>query len=238
MEKKTNIMFRLFLIIFLIFSQLSFSSEKDNSDPFESFNRKTHAFNMTLDDWVIRPIAETYDFIIPDFVQIGFSNLFDNLGTPVSAANNLMQLKPLGFVSESSRFVLNSTLGIFGLFDVASEFGIPERNEDFGQSLGSLGIESGAYVVIPFFGPSSIRDGISLVPNYYLRPDLIRLEDSKSDLALNGLSLVNLRAGLLGISDLSGNDQYSFYRDAYLQRREYEIRDGELEESLFDDDFD
>ena len=231
-------MFRLFLIIFLIFSQLSISSEKDNSDPFESFNRKTHAFNMTLDDWVIRPIAETYDFIIPDFVQIGFSNLFDNLGTPVSAANNLMQLKPLGFVSESSRFVLNSTLGIFGLFDVASEFGIPERNEDFGQSLGSLGIESGAYVVIPFFGPSSIRDGISLAPNYYLRPDLIRLEDSKSDLALNGLSLVNLRAGLLGISDLSGNDQYSFYRDAYLQRREYEIRDGELEESLFDDDFD
>ena len=231
-------MFRLFLIIFLIFSQLSFSSEKDNSDPFESFNRKTHAFNMTLDDWVIRPIAETYDFIIPDFVQIGFSNLFDNLGNTVSAANNLMQLKPLGFVSESSRFVLNSTLGIFGLFDVASEFGIPERNEDFGQSLGSLGIESGAYVVIPFFGPSSIRDGISLAPNYYLRPDLIRLEDSKSDLALNGLSLVNLRAGLLGISDLSGNDQYSFYRDAYLQRREYEIRDGELEESLFDDDFD
>ena len=231
-------MFRLFLIIFLIFSQLSFSSEKDNSDPFESFNRKTHAFNMTLDDWVIRPIAETYDFIIPDFVQIGFSNLFDNLGTPVSAANNLMQLKPLGFVSESSRFVLNSTMGIFGLFDVASEFGISERNEDFGQSLGSLGIESGAYVVIPFFGPSSIRDGISLAPNYYLRPDLIRLEDSKSDLALNGLSLVNLRAGLLGISDLSGNDQYSFYRDAYLQRREYEIRDGELEESLFDDDFD
>ena len=231
-------MFRLFLIIFLIFSQLSFSSEKDNSDPFESFNRKTHAFNMTLDDWVIRPIAETYDFIIPDFVQIGFSNLFYNLGTPVSAANNLMQLKPLGFVSESSRFVLNSTMGIFGLFDVASEFGIPERNEDFGQSLGSLGIESGAYVVIPFFGPSSIRDGISLAPNYYLRPDLIRLEDSKSDLALNGLSLVNLRAGLLGISDLSGNDQYSFYRDAYLQRREYEIRDGELEESLFDDDFD
>ena len=231
-------MFRLSLIIFLIFSQLSFSSEKDNSDPFESFNRKTHAFNMTLDDWVIRPIAETYDFIIPDFVQIGFSNLFDNLGTPVSAANNLMQLKPLGFVSESSRFILNSTMGIFGLFDVASEFGIQERNEDFGQSLGSLGIESGAYVVIPFFGPSSIRDGISLAPNYYLRPDLIRLEDSKSDLALNGLSLVNLRAGLLGISDLSGNDQYSFYRDAYLQRREYEIRDGELEESLFDDDFD
>ena len=231
-------MFRLFLIIFLIFSQLSFSSEKDNSDPFESFNRKTHAFNMTLDDWGIRPIAETYDFIIPDFVQIGFSNLFDNLGTPVSAANNLMQLKPLGFVSESSRFILNSTMGIFGLFDVASEFGIPERNEDFGQSLGSLGIESGAYVGIPFFGPSSIRDGISLAPNYYLRPDLIRLEDSKSDLALNGLSLVNLRAGLLGISDLSGNDQYSFYRDAYLQRREYEIRDGELEESLFDDDFD
>lgn len=231
-------MFRLSLIIFLILSQLSFSSEKDNTDPFESFNRKTHAFNMTLDDWVIRPIAETYDFIIPDFVQIGFSNLFDNLGTPVSAANNLMQLKPLGFVSESSRFILNSTMGIFGLFDVASEFGIPERNEDFGQSLGSLGIESGAYVVIPFFGPSSIRDGISLAPNYYLRPDLIRLEDSKSDLALNGLSLVNLRAGLLGISDLSGNDQYSFYRDAYLQRREYEIRDGELEESLFDDDFD
>ena len=231
-------MFRLSLIIFLIFSQLSFSSEKDNSDPFESFNRKTHAFNMTLDDWVIRPIAETYDFIIPDFVQIGFSNLFDNLGTPVSAANNLMQLKPLGFVSESSRFVLNSTLGIFGLFDVASEFGIPERNEDFCHSLGSLGIESGSYVVFPFFGASSIRDGISLAPNYYLRPDLIRLEDSKSDLALNGLSLVNLRAGLLGISDLSGNDQYSFYRDAYLQRREYEIRDGELEESLFDDDFD
>ena len=168
-------MFRLFLIIFLIFSQLSFSIEKENSDPLEGLNRKTHAFNMTLDDWVIRPIAETYDFIIPDFVQIGFSNLFDNLGTPVSAANNLIQLKPLGFISETSRFILNSTLGIFGLFDVASGFGIKERNEDFGQSLGILGIESGAYLVIPLFGPSSIRDGIGLAPNYYLRPDLVRL---------------------------------------------------------------
>ena len=231
-------MFRLFLIIFLIFSQFSLSSEKENSDPLEGFNRKTHAFNMTLDDWVIRPIAETYDFIIPDFVQIGFSNLFDNLGTPVSAANNLIQLKPLGFISETSRFILNSTLGIFGLFDVASGFGIKERNEDFGQSLGVLGIESGAYLVIPLFGPSSIRDGIGLAPDYYLRPDLVRLEDNKSDLALNGLSLVNLRAGLLSISDLSGNDQYSFYRDAYLQRREYEINDGKIDESLFDDDFD
>ena len=153
-------------------------------------------------------------------------------------SNNLIQFKPVGFITETSRFILNSTFGIFGLFDVASRLGIKERNEDFGQSLGHWGFASGPYLVIPFFGPSSARDGFSLAPDYYLRPDLVRFEDNKSDLALNGLSVVNLRAGLLSISDLSGNDQYSFYRDAYLQRREYEINDGKIDNSLFDDEFD
>jgi phospholipid-binding lipoprotein MlaA len=230
---------RLFLILLLFSTNLTFSnSEEVNNDPWENLNRKTHNFNMTLDDYVIRPIAETYDFIIPEFVQTGFSNVFDNLGAPVSAANNLIQFKPVGFVTETSRFILNSTFGIFGLFDVASRLGIKERNEDFGQSLGHWGFASGPYLVIPFFGPSSTRDGFSLAPDYYLRPDLVRFEDNKSDLALNGLSVVNLRAGLLSISDLSGNDQYSFYRDAYLQRREYEINDGKIDDSLFDDEFD
>ena len=230
---------RLFLILSLFSSNLTFSnSEEVNNDPWENLNRKTHNFNMTLDDYVIRPIAETYDFIIPEFVQTGFSNVFDNLGAPVSAANNLIQFKPVGFITETSRFILNSTFGIFGLFDVASRLGIKERNEDFGQSLGHWGFASGPYLVIPFFGPSSARDGFSLAPDYYLRPDLVRFEDNKSDLALNGLSVVNLRAGLLSISDLSGNDQYSFYRDAYLQRREYEINDGKIDDSLFDDEFD
>ena len=230
---------RLFLILLLFSYNLTFSnSEEVNNDPWENLNRKTHNFNMTLDDYVIRPIAETYDFIIPEFVQTGFSNVFDNLGAPVSAANNLIQFKPVGFITETSRFILNSTFGIFGLFDVASRLGIKERNEDFGQSLGHWGFASGPYLVIPFFGPSSARDGFSLAPDYYLRPDLVRFEDNKSDLALNGLSVVNLRAGLLSISDLSGNDQYSFYRDAYLQRREYEINDGKIDDSLFDDEFD
>lgn len=230
---------RLFLILLLLSTNLTFSnSEEVNNDPWENLNRKTHNFNMTLDDYVIRPIAETYDFIIPEFVQTGFSNVFDNLGAPVSAANNLIQFKPVGFITETSRFILNSTFGIFGLFDVASRLGIKERNEDFGQSLGHWGFASGPYLVIPFFGPSSARDGFSLAPDYYLRPDLVRFEDNKSDLALNGLSVVNLRAGLLSISDLSGNDQYSFYRDAYLQRREYEINDGKIDDSLFDDEFD
>ena len=230
---------RLFLILLLLSTNLTFSnSEEVNNDPWENLNRKTHNFNMTLDGYVIRPIAETYDFIIPELVQTGFSNVFDNLGTPVSAANNLIQFKPVGFITETSRFILNSTFGIFGLFDVASRLGIKERNEDFGQSLGHWGFASGPYLVIPFFGPSSTRDGFSLAPDYYLRPDLVRFEDNKSDLALNGLSVVNLRAGLLSISDLSGNDQYSFYRDAYLQRREYEINDGKIDDSFFDDEFD
>ena len=230
---------RLFLILLLFSTNLTFSnSEEANNDPWENLNRNTHNFNMTLDDYVIRPIAETYDFIIPEFVQTGFSNVFDNLGAPVSAANNLIQFKPVGFITETSRFILNSTFGIFGLFDVASRLGIKERNEDFGQSLGHWGFASGPYLVIPFFGPSSVRDGFSLAPDYYLRPDLVRFEDNKSDLALNGLSVINLRAGLLSISDLSGNDQYSFYRDAYLQRREYEINDGKIDDSLFDDEFD
>ena len=230
---------RLFLILLLFSNNLIFSnSDENNSDPWENLNRKKNNFNMTLDDYVIRPLAETYDFIIPEFVQTGFSNVFDNLGTPVSAANNFIQFKPVGFITETSRFILNSTFGIFGLFDVASRLGIKERNEDFGQSLGNWGFASGPYLVIPFFGPSSARDGFSLAPDYYLRPDLVRFEDNKSDLALNGLSVVNLRAGLLSISDLSGNDQYSFYRDAYLQRREYEINDGKIDDSLFDDEFD
>ena len=127
-------------------------------------------------------------------------------------------------------------MGIYGLFDVASQFGIKPDREDMGQTLGYWGVSSGPYMVVPFYGPTTVRDFSSIAPEIYISPRIP--DDISARLAAASLNVINIRSSLLNVSDLRGNDQYSFYRDAYLQRREYEISDGKLDESLFEDDFD
>ncbi|SEG47012.1 phospholipid-binding lipoprotein MlaA [Oceanospirillum linum] len=220
----------------------------DDRDPWEGWNRNVHAFNEVMDTYVARPVAIGYRFISPRFVRTGISNFFSNLGEVPTVVNDLLQAKPGDALRSSGRFVINSTVGVFGLIDVASWLDIEEHSEDLGQTLAVWGVGSGPYVVIPFLGPSTLRDSLSIYPNYQL--SLIRYaplteEETYGVLALD---LVHRRESLLNKESLISGDKYVFYRDAYLQSRNYEIKDGEVEDSFdagfddfdstdFDDDF-
>jgi phospholipid-binding lipoprotein MlaA len=235
----SRIRFYLFYIILCSFFFSCATTEiknPDPTDPWESSNRSVHEFNNSLDQWFLKPAAKTYNFVTPDFIQIGITNVFSNIGSIGSAINNLLQGKLLGFSSELSRVAINSTIGIYGVFDVASSMGINAKSEDMGQTLGYWGVGSGPYLVVPFYGPTTVRDFSSIIPELYITPSVP--DDTSARLAAASLNVVNIRSSLLSVTDLSGNDQYSFYRDAYLQRREYVISDGKLDESLFEDDFD
>lgn len=198
-------------------------------DPLEPMNRSISRFNDVLDDNVIKPVATGYKDNVPDLVQTGVRNVFNNLSDIWSTVNNGLQLKGRDTVESLARVVVNTTVGIYGLFDVASHLNLERHPEDFGQTLGYWGMPSGPYVVLPLFGPSSVRDGVSTVgvdmPN-----DLVRqIDHTPTRNVTTGLRLVNKRASLLKASDMlegASIDKYAFTRDAYLQYRRNQIYDG------------
>ncbi len=200
-------------------------------DPFESINRAVFTFNENADEYVIKPAAEAYRFVLPDFVRTGVTNFFSNIGDVFVAANNLLQGKPADAASDFGRFLVNSTIGILGLFDVATDAGLEKNREDFGQTLGVWGVPSGPYVVLPFFGPSSVRDTAGFVVD--LKADFILNSNhlnSDQKLGSTVLRVVNYRANLLDASQLLDDaafDKYSFLRDSYLQRRRSQVYDGD-----------
>ena len=205
-------------------------------DPFERYNRAMHAFNEDFDRAIFQPVARGYEKVVPRPVNNGISNFFSNLGDVWVMINNFLQGKPRNGLSDMSRVVWNTTLGIGGIFDVASHMDLPKHNEDFGQTLGVWGVNSGPYLVLPFLGPSTIRDGAGLAVEWQYDP-LAELTDSETYLYLKLLHAVDTRASLLSttrIIDSAALDSYSFMRDAYLQRREYLIHDGNPPQEEFD----
>lgn len=200
----------------------------NNKDPMEGFNRAVFAFNEGLDAAVIRPAAKGYEFITPGFVRTGVGNFFDNIADVVIAVNNLLQGKVVEAASDAGRFLVNSTVGILGLLDVATEWGLEKHNEDFGQTFGRWGMDTGAYVVLPLFGPRNIRDGVGLAFDVYADP-LVYIDDVRVRNSLAALLLVNNRTALLPadkIIDEAALDKYSYLRDAYMQRRRNLVFDG------------
>ena len=200
----------------------------NGKDPIEGFNRAVFAFNEGLDSVVIRPVAKGYEFVTPDFVRTGVGNFFGNIADALIAVNNLLQGKGIEAASDAGRFFVNSTVGILGLFDVATEWGMEKHEEDFGQTFGRWGMDTGAYVVLPLFGPRNVRDGVGLVFDMAADP-VGHVSDPSSRNALTVLRLVNDRAGLLPadkIIDEAALDKYSYLRDAYLQRRRNLVFDG------------
>ncbi|WP_421851681.1 MlaA family lipoprotein [Marinomonas sp.] len=196
-------------------------------DPWEGFNRSMFIFNDAVDGAVLKPVAQGYKAITPNPVQKGVSNFFSNLGEIGNIANNLLQGKWDETASSTFRFLINSTAGWFGIFDVASEMGLKQYDEDFGQTLGYWGVSSGPYLVLPFFGPSTVRDGSGLVVDYtYLDDKEILDPNSDERLGLLGLDVIETRARLLSAESLIIGDKYSFIRDVYLQSRAYEVYDG------------
>lgn len=193
-------------------------------DPWEPFNRKVHTFNNAVDRGVARPLATAYAHVVPRFARTGISNFFSNLRAPVTITNQLLQGRGADAWDSLGRFLMNSTLGIGGLFDPASKAMVPRRNEDFGQTLGAWGWRRSRYVELPFFGPRTVRDVFGLAGDIPLSP-IRRVEEDKIRIGLQGLQLVDTRAQLLAIDDLRDTavDEYALVRDAWMQRRNYQI---------------
>ena len=212
------------------------------ADPWEGFNRAMFAFNETLDKYFLKPVAQGYDYITPAPVRTGIGNFFNNIGEIPTVANDLLQGKFKQAGMDSTRFLVNTTVGIAGLMDIGSRIGLDRHDEDFGQTLGYWGMGSGPYLMLPLLGPSTIRDSAGLVPDYFISP-YNNIEDDSVRYGLRGLQIVDIRASLLEAEKLIAGDRYSFFREAYLQRREFLVRDGAMpddfgaDDELFDDDF-
>jgi phospholipid-binding lipoprotein MlaA len=197
-------------------------------DPFEPVNRGIYQFNEGVDKAVLKPVAQAYRTVLPQFVRSSVSNFFSNINDVVVGLNNLLQGKFTSAYSDLGRIAINTTLGLGGLFDIASEAGIEKHDEDFGQTLGYWGLQDGPFLMLPLFGPSTVRDGVGRLVDYkgdlvgYVYPYYVRN-------ILWGTRLVNRRSELLDASTVlqtAALDPYEFIRDAYLQRRRNLIYDG------------
>ncbi len=210
----------------------------DPRDPFERFNRGAFAFNDGLDRSVIRPLARGYKTVTPQPVQTGVTNFFANASYPITLVNDVLQGKFKAALSDTGRFLLNTTFGIGGLLDPATQSGLDLNDEDFGQTLGKWGVPPGAYVVLPFLGPYTIRDGIGDLADNVAEPRSY-IDDTTTRWGLWAFDKFETRVRLLeadALLDRAG-DSYAFVRSAYLQRREYLVRDGDVPMDNLEDDF-
>lgn len=212
-----------------LLSATAMASEED--DPWESFNRPIFVFNDTLDTYALKPLAQGYQYVTPDPVEDGVSNVFDNLGDVKNLANDLLQGKFEEAGVDTARVLFNSTIGLLGIFDVASKMDLKRSDEDFGQTLGSWGVGSGPYLMLPFFGPSTVRDAFGKVPDNYVEPYRY-VSDVPARNTGYGLNVVQTRAGLLSSEKLITGDKYTFIRNAYLQSREFAVQDGQVEDDF------
>jgi phospholipid-binding lipoprotein MlaA len=203
-------------------SSVNTANNSFNPDPFEKFNRKVYAFNTVVDKAIIRPIAKTYDFVMPSPVKKGVSNFFSNLDEVPTIANDLLQANFSQMCIDTGRFVINSTIGIGGLFDLAARMDLEKNHDDFGITLAKWGARKSPYLVLPILGPSTIRDTVSLPVNAEMSV-ITHIDDNDTRLALQGTQLISTRAQLLQGDQVIDEafDPYVLVRDAYLQRRHY-----------------
>ncbi len=208
----------------------------ETSDPLEGMNRRIQSFNDGADRWVLKPVAKGYNAVTPRFIRRCIGNFFVNITYPIVVVNQFLQGKWREGATDTARFVMNSTVGVAGLFDPATNVGIKLHDEDFGQTFARWGIGSGPYLVIPFLGPSTIRDGIGSAAGYVANPTHYVIDDETTVYALTALNAIQVRAGLISAEQLISGDRYLFFRDAYLQRREYLIKDGQVKDEFMDDE--
>lgn len=204
-------------------------------DPWEGMNRKVFAFNEFVDKYLFKPIAKSYDWLTPAPIDNGISNVFDNLQDVGIFLNNALQGKFEHAFGDAGRVLVNSTVGVAGIFDVATGFGLEKHEEDFGQTFAVWQVGSGPYLVLPFLGPSTVRDAVGRIPDAYALPQRY-LDHVPTRNSVYGVDLVDTRADLLEHEKLIQGDKYSFVRDAYLQRRAFLISDGEVEDDFTADD--
>lgn len=204
-----------------------------NPDPWEPVNRVIFRFNDTVDTYTLKPIAKTYDRFMPQPLNDGISNVFSNLGEPRNLVNNTLQGKFEDAGVDMARFLLNTTIGLVGVFDVATRMGLQRNDEDLGQTLGAWGVPSGPYVVLPLLGPNTVRDGSARIPeamgNYSYSGQVDHVPTRNTAM---GTDLVDTRAALLAQEKMIRGDRYRFVRNAFLQNREFKVQDGNVEDSF------
>ncbi len=220
-------------LILLVAVLLSgYSLAEDVSDPWENWNRKVFAFNEVLDRALLKPVAKGYQWVTPDPVEKGIGNMFSNFGEVLNIVNDLLQGKLAQAGNDSGRLLINSTIGVAGFFEVAEKMGLPKSDgEDFDQTLAVWGVPSGNYLMLPFLGPTTVRGA----PSRY--GDIIGSPSSYVDHvptrnSLYGTFLISTRASLLDREGFISGDKYLFIRDVFLQRREYLINDGQVEDDF------
>ena len=223
---------------FLLILLLSFPIfGEEINDPFEDLNRDIFIFNEKLDEKLLKPAALTYRKVTPQFARTGVTNFFNNLEEIDTTINQILQGEIKYAFNDAGRFVINSTIGLFGLIDVASKMGLEKHEEDFGQTLGVWGFDSGPYIMIPFLGPSNPRDLLSRPISSFLS-GTFAMEDNDVKITLVGIDALETRERLLDAETLIIGDKYIFVKDAYIQSREYEINNGSTEDDEFLDDMD
>ncbi len=204
------------------------ATSANQKDPIEGFNRAMFSINDSLDSAAIKPVAKAYDSSLPSPIKRGISNFFNNIEDAMVGVNNILQGKPAEGVSDLGRVLVNSTMGILGFIDVASEMGLEKHDEDFGQTMGRWGVGNGPYVVLPLFGPKTTRDAIGFAADSRFDP-VGNIDHIPTRNSLTALRIVQARAELLSadkVVDEAALDKYSYIRDAYLQRRRNLIHDG------------
>jgi phospholipid-binding lipoprotein MlaA len=209
--------------------------QRSPADPWEPLNRQVHGFNSGLDRVTLKPVAKGYQAAVPQLIRTGIGNFSANLRTPLNIINHLLQGKVKDSLSETGRLLANSTFGLLGLVDVASDMGLERKNEDFGQTLAVWGVPAGPYVVVPFLGPGTLRDSLAMPLNILADP-LFHYDNASIRDKVYVVRLIDIRESFLSAESLleGSNDRYIALREAYLQNRRYVIYDGMPPE---DDDF-
>ena len=223
------------LLLVLLFSFPLFA--KEINDPFEDLNRDIFVFNEKLDEKILKPTALVYRKVTPQFARTGVTNFFNNLEEIDTTINQVLQGEIKYAFNDAGRFVINTTIGLFGLIDIASKMGLEKHEEDFGQTLGVWGVSSGPYIMLPFLGPSNPRDLLSRPISSFLS-GTFAMEDNDVKFTLVGIDALETRERLLDAETLIIGDKYMFVKDAYVQSREYEINNGSTEDDVFLDDMD
>lgn len=205
------------------------ASTAPQGDPLEGYNRAMFSFNEQVDRYVARPVAQVYEAALPAAVRTGVGNFASNLEDPWIGLNNVLQGKFADGLNDLMRFVFNSSLGLLGLIDIASPMGLPKHDEDLGQTLGRWGVGEGAYVVLPFLGPRTVRDTFALPVDYLAEQPAIDHVPTRNSYA--ALYFVHVRSTLLGADktlEEGSIDKYAYVRDFYLQQRRYKVADGNI----------
>lgn len=226
MDRTKYLLISILLLLTACSTMKTTPQKPDPTDPLQSLNRKIHWFNCGLDQILLRPIAQIYQFVIPPLMRKSVSNFFSNINEIPTVANDILQAKFSQALNDGWRFGVNSTVGIGGLFDVASDLGLPKHIQDFGLTLAQWGWKDSSYVELPILGPSTIRDALGIPVNYYAFSVYPRIK-AKPRYMLLGLELISIRSNLLGadnIMNAAALDPYMFMRDVYLQKRNNAIR--------------